>query len=396
MDILISGMGIAGPTLAYWLRRAGHSPVVVEQASRLRRGGYIIDFWGLGYDIAERMGLIPRLNDVGYFIKEVRLVNERGARAGGFSASVFQRATDNRFVSLPRSELSAAIYDAIRNDVEVVWGDSISDIGVGGARAPVTFESGRQREFDLLIGADGLHSNVRRLGFGEEKRFETYLNYKVAAFQADGYRPRDDDVYVAYTRPGRQVARFSMRDDLTLFLFVFHDDSSHMPPHDAPDEMKRRLRSLFGDMGWECSQILDAMDASDQLYFDRVSQIRMDDWSNGRLCLLGDAAAAPSLLAGEGAALAMIEAYVLAGELRGVGSDPAEALRRYETRLRPFVVKKQKSAERFASSFAPKTEFGIAVRTIVTRAFDVPFVADLFLGSTVRDDFVLPGYDFDA
>src|SRR5690348_16341316 len=117
MDILISGMGIAGPTLAYWLRRAGHKPVVVEQSPHLRRGGYIIDFWGLGYDIAERMGLIPRLNGVGYFIKEVRLVYERGARAGGFSASVFQRATDNRFVSLPRSELSAAIYDAIRKDV---------------------------------------------------------------------------------------------------------------------------------------------------------------------------------------------------------------------------------------------------------------------------------------
>jgi 2-polyprenyl-6-methoxyphenol hydroxylase-like FAD-dependent oxidoreductase len=342
------------------------------------------------------MGLIPRLKDIGYFVKEVRLVNERGARAGGFSAEVFRRATNGRFVSLPRSELSAAIHDAIGDDVEAIWGDSVSEIGNDASRLSVSFKSGRQRQFDLVAGADGLHSNVRRLCFGEEARFETYLDYKVAAFQATGYRSRDDDVYVAYTRPGRQIARFSMRNDRTLFLFVFHDDSPQMPPHDAPDAMKRRLRDLFGGMGWESSQILDAMDGAEQLYFDRVSQIRMDKWSRGRVCLLGDAAAAPSLLAGEGAALGMIEAYVLAGELRGAGNDPAAALRRYESRLKPFLQRKQKAAKDFASSFAPKTEFGIALRNLVTRAFGIPFVADLFIGSTVKDDFDLPSYGFDA
>jgi 2-polyprenyl-6-methoxyphenol hydroxylase-like FAD-dependent oxidoreductase len=396
MDVLISGMGIAGPTLAYWLKRGGHRPVIVEESPQLRRGGYVIDFWGLGYEIANRMGLIPRLNNVGYFIKEVRFVDDRGGKAGGFSASVFQRATGGRYVSLPRGELSAAICDAIGEDIETLWGESISGIDDTGERLTVTFSGGADRQFDLVAGADGLHSNVRALCFGAESAAETYLGYKVAAFEADGYPHRDEDVYVSYSKPGRQIARFSMREDRTLFLIVLHDEAPAMPPRDAPGEIKRELRKCFGGMGWECDEILDAMDAADHLYFDRVSQIRQDTWSRGRVCLLGDAAASPSLLAGEGAALAMIEAYVLAGELKDAGNDPQPALARYEARLKPFVLRKQKAAEGFSSSFAPKTALGVAVRNVVTRAFDLPFVADIFLGASVRDDFDLPPYDFDA
>jgi 2-polyprenyl-6-methoxyphenol hydroxylase-like FAD-dependent oxidoreductase len=393
MDILISGMGIAGPTLAYWLRRGGHRPVVVEQAPHLRRAGYIIDFWGVGYDVADRMGLVPQLNEIGYFVKEVRLVDERGRRSGGFSADVFLRATNGRYVSLQRSELSAAIYDTIKDDVETLWDESITAITERPESVEVTFRSGQKRAFDLVIGADGLHSIVRRLCFGAETEFETYLGYKVAAFEVDGYEKRDPDVYLSFSKPGRQIARFSMRENKTLFLLVYRDDADAMPDHDTA-AMKAELHRQFDGLGWECEEILAAMDAADSLYVDRVSQIRMPRWSKDRVCLVGDAAACPSLLAGEGAALAMVEAYILAGELRAPCDDPAAAFARYESRLRPFLARKQKSAAAFAGSFAPKTQIGLALRNLVTRAFDIPFVADIFLGPTARDDFNLPDYDW--
>ncbi|MEZ6031004.1 MAG: FAD-binding domain [Hyphomonadaceae bacterium] len=394
MDVLISGMGIAGPTLAWWLRRGGHRPVIVEEADQLRTGGYIIDFWGLGYDIADRMGIIPRLRDVGYFAEEIRFVDEEGHRSGGFSADVFKRATNGRYVSLPRSELSAVIVDAIRDDVDIIWGDSIVAIDQQDDRARVQFRNAPARSFDVVVGADGLHSNVRRLCFGEQATYERYLGYQVAAFETQGYPHRDENVYVSFSKPGLQVDRFSLRDDGTLFMLVLHDADSSMPTHADPQLSKALLHKRFDGLGWETPEVLKAMDSASQLYFDRVSQIRMERWWNGRVCLVGDAAAAPSLLAGEGSGLAMIEAYVLAGEL--CKAAPGVALPAYQAQVKPFIDRKQNSAEKFASSFAPKTQFGVTVRDIVSRAFGIPFVADLFLGGSLKDDFRLPDYDWPA
>ncbi len=390
MRILISGLGIAGPTLAYWLVRHGFEPVIVEQAPRLRSGGYIVDFWGKGYDVAERMSLLPEIHARGYFVQEVRLVDRSGRRVGGFPADVFRRTTGDRFVSLPRGQLSAAIYDAIEGKVEVLFGDSVAALDERSDGVAVRFACAPARAFDLVIGADGLHSQIRRLRFGDEQDVELHLAYKVAAFEAAGYAPRDENVYVGYSEPGRQVARFAMRDDRTLFLFVFHDASPDLPPHDDLEAQKRVLHGQFGSAGWECPRILAALDACDEIYLDRVSQIRMERWTQGRVALVGDAAYCPSLLAGEGSALAMIGAYVLAGELARARGDWAVAFARYEERLRPFLVAKQRAAVRFAPSFAPRTALGIALRNLVTRAFAVPPIADFFLGRTLRDELELP------
>jgi 2-polyprenyl-6-methoxyphenol hydroxylase-like FAD-dependent oxidoreductase len=393
MRILISGLGVAGPTLAYWLSRHGFEPVIVEQAPRLRVGGYIVDFWGKGYEVAERMGLLPQLEARGYFVREVRLVDGSGRRVGGFFADVFRRATDGRFVSLPRGELSAAIHGAIDGKVEILFGDSITGLDERDGGVTVRFaRSSPVREFDLVVGADGLHSQVRRLRFGAEETFEVPLGYKVGAFEAQGYAPRDEDVYVSYSEPGRQVARFALRGDRTLFLFVFHDPSPELPREDDTDAQKAVLHRQFGSSGWECPRILAALDACDELYFDRVSQIRMESWTQGRVALVGDAAWCPSLLAGEGSALAMIGAYVLAGELRRAEGDWRAAFAEYERRLGSFVSEKQRAAARFATSFAPRTAFGVAVRNLVTHAFAVGPIADLFLGKALRDEIHLPDY----
>jgi 2-polyprenyl-6-methoxyphenol hydroxylase-like FAD-dependent oxidoreductase len=161
------------------------------------------------------------------------------------------------------------------------------------------------------------------------------------------------------------------------------------------DEARRwALARVFGGVGWECPRILQAMQGAIGIYFDRVSQIRMNRWSTGRVAPVGDAAACVSLLAGEGTGLAMGEAYVLAGELCACGGDHRLAFARYEQRMMPLLARKQASAAKFASSFAPKSELGIVFRNVVTRLFNVPFVTDSFVGRDLRDSVALPDYSF--
>jgi len=385
MRVVINGAGIAGPTLAYWLRKGGHDVVLVEASEHLRTGGYVVDFWGVGYDIAERMGLLPRIRERGYAVEEVRFVDRAGRVRGGFAVSIFRRLLGDRFTTLRRSDLAAILYDALDGQVETLFGDSIA--GIEDTREGV-------RVTDLVVGADGLHSRVRRLAFAPDADVEVGLGYHVAAFEARGYRPRDDLVYVSHAAPGRQVSRFSMRDDNTLFLFVFRDGAAQGLHPASTAERSAVLARVFSDMGWECRSILAAAQEAGEIYFDRVSQVRMDRWTTGRTALVGDAAACVSLLAGEGTGLAMAEAYVLAGELGAAGSDHARGLARYEARMMPLVRRKQAAAARFASSFAPGSSLGIAFRDVVTRLLRFPWVADHFIGRQLRDDIELPEYAF--
>jgi 2-polyprenyl-6-methoxyphenol hydroxylase-like FAD-dependent oxidoreductase len=394
MRTIINGAGIAGPTLAYWLRQAGHDVLLVEAAPELRRGGYVLDFWGLGYDIAEKMGLLPRLRQLGYQVREVRFVDRRGRKCGGFPVDVVSRLTNGRVTTLRRSDLAATIYGALDGAVETIFGDSVASIEEVGGCARVAFDHAPPREADLVVGADGLHSRIRRLAFGAEGWAEVSLGYHVAAFEVEGYCPRDELVYVSHGVPGRQVSRWSMRDDKTLFLFVFRDEYLTTDSPSTEQERKTVLANVFAGVGWECPRILAAMANVNNIYFDRVSQIRMDRWTKGRTALIGDAAACVSLMAGEGAGLAMAEAYVLAGELRHCGSDYGAAFARYQERLMPYFRRKQEWAARFGSSFAPKTAFGIAFRNLVTRLLQLPLLADLLFGRLLREEIKLPDYGF--
>jgi 2-polyprenyl-6-methoxyphenol hydroxylase-like FAD-dependent oxidoreductase len=180
--VLIVGAGIAGPTLAYWLLRAGHQPTLVERAPELHRGGYLIDFWGAGFDVAERMGIISELRRRGYRLREARTVTKGGRRIASFPSSVFVDATGERYLSIVRSDLAAVICGAVQDRVDLILHETVAAIKDDGDRVRVTFESGPTRDFDLGVGADGLHSRVRRLVFGPEQEFEKYLGIVVAAF----------------------------------------------------------------------------------------------------------------------------------------------------------------------------------------------------------------------
>ena len=388
-SVLISGIGVAGPTLAYWLGKSGFRPTLVEHAPQLRAGGYVIDFWGLGYDIAERMGLIGDINRVGYHVSEMRIVDDRGVRVTGFGTKVFRELTNGRFVTLARSELSRLLFEKAKGATEVIFDDEIVGLQEQAGHVQVHFKHSGDRQFDLVIGADGWHSGVRSLAFGPLYQFEKKLGYVVAAFEVHGYRPRDEDVYLMYGQPGRMVGRFTLHDDRTLFLFVFTTDRNSPATLDL---QKAMLRERYSDGEWECPRILDELDRTPELYFDRVSLIKMKSWSRGRVALVGDAAFCVSLVAGQGSVLAMVSAYVLAGELANAGGRHEEAFSKYQAFLRAYINTKQRGAERFAAVFAPRTQWGLRFRNQVIKTFAIPGLARLAIGRDIIDTLPLPDY----
>ncbi len=391
-SVLISGAGIAGPTLAYWLLKRGYEPTLIERASHFRQGGYMIDFWGVGFDVADRMNLIPRLRDLGYIIDRVKFVNQTGRTRSAFDGAILRRALGNHFFSISRGDLAKNIFDTIADKIDVVFGDSINFLHEDNAGVDVQFERGEARRFDLVAACDGLHSAVRQIAWGPEREFESYLGYYCASFLTTNYPHREERTYTSYAEPGRQISRYALRGDRTAFLLIF---ARQQPLEQAPDQtsVKTMLRERFRDYSWvEIVEILRRLETCDDLYFDSVSQIRMPAWSKGRIILVGDAAYCPSLLSGEGAGFALAGAYLLAGELQRADGDYVAAYRAYEHRFRAFIDKKQKSAAQFANSFTPKTHVGLFVRDLVLRSAAFSPVNDWLVRRFVSDRFELPNY----
>lgn len=386
--ILISGAGIGGPALAFWLRRYGFTPTLIERAPAFRDGGYMIDVWGVGYDLVQRMGLLGPAKEAGYIIDHVWFVDENGKRVSGFDGDLFRLALGGRFFSIPRGDLARLIFKQV--DAETRFSTSIETLREDESGVEVIFNNGHAERFDLVVGADGLRSNVREQIFGPEKQFEKYLGYYAASFVTRDYPHRTEKTYLSFSRPGRSIARYAMRGGRSAFLFVFAQDKQ-MSAHDVPSH-KAALRETFGKDGWETPEILARMDEADDLYFDAVSQIRMPHWSRGRVALVGDAAHCPSLMAGAGSAFAMLGAYLLAGELHKSDGDYAKAFAAYEKRLRPFIEKQQRDAEKFAPSFTPKTGIGLFVRDTVLNMLKFKPLAIWFTRRSFSNAFDLPDY----
>jgi 2-polyprenyl-6-methoxyphenol hydroxylase-like FAD-dependent oxidoreductase len=391
MKIAINGAGIAGTALAWWLKKYGYEPVLFERSPVPRTGGYMIDFWGVGYDIAEKMNLLPELQMRGYQMNALHIVDKNNKTKARWSEKVLRSVTGNRFLSIARSELAAVILEACK-DIEIQYGTHIVAMEQHNNDINAHLSNNTSMNFDLVIGADGLHSHTRTLAFGSQQQYEHSLGACVAAFTLTDYQPRNDLAVLNYRKPKRQVMRISLRDNKTLFLFTF-DSSLVTKELTDSSEQKDMLRSIYKDMEWETPQILARMDEASDFYFDRVSQIKLDKWTDNRVALVGDAAACVSLLAGEGTGLAITEAYVLAGELHRANGNHIQAFKNYEQRLQPFLKEKQKAALQSLPFFVPKSRMQMRFVNLIMRITAVPFLAKAILGKLLHDNISLPEYE---
>jgi len=377
-NILISGAGIAGTTLAFWLKKFGFNPTIIEVSPKLREGGYAIDFMGAGYNVAEKMGILPALEKADIDISKVAFVDKNNKEKGSMNYRKIKKLMNNRAITLLRSDLAKVIYENLNKDVEIIFGDTIEKIEQDKDDVTVTFRSGKNRSFDLLAGADGLHSNVRNLIFGSETQFEKYYGYYTSSYTLENYS-YEGRAFSMCNVPGKQVAVYAYSDNRTATLFVFASPERLKYDHHDVEKQKQFLKDEFMNIGWKCPEILSKIDSSSDFYFDPISQIKMDNWSKGRITLVGDACDCPSLLSGKGSTLAMVGAYILAGELRLANGNYETAFKQYEDIFKPFISKKQKSAQGFAKSFVPKSNFGIWVRNQALKLMSLPFISKLYL-----------------
>lgn len=364
MRVLISGGGIAGLTLAYFLHQDGLTPTVIERASGPRREGYAIDFFGVGYEVAERMRLIDRLAREQIPFEALAYVNARGTPIAHLKMTLVQQITHGKYLGLLHGTLEAALYDALNDKVKVRFGRELLRVAQGADAVEVTFRDGRTEAFDLLIGADGVHSGTRALVFGPEEHFQRALGYTVAGYPlADRYGI--GRAWKMYLEPGRLVAALcTPQAEEILAFFVYR---SAAPEHLPREQRLPRLRSAFAGMGWLAQPFLSDANLAENIFMDSVIQIQLSTWHQGRVALLGDASDCPTLLSGHGASLAMAGAYLLATALREA-TTYQEAFQRYEQQMRPYVRAQQRHARRFGAFFVPGTSLGLLVQQTLAKA----------------------------
>lgn len=390
-NILISGAGIAGTSLAFWLKKFGFIPTIIEISPSIRESGYAIDFMGAGFDVAEKMDIVGELENVDLNISKLSLVDENNIEKGSMNYQKIKKFMNNRALTLLRSDLAKVIYNNLDKEIEIIFGDTITKIEQDDEKVITTFKNGTSRTFDLLVGADGLHSNVRNLIFGLESHYEKYLGYYTCSFTIENLS-YDGRAFSMYNVPNKQVAIYSSIENRTTTLFVFASPEKLKYEHHDIEKQKQILKNEFMNIGWKCKELLSDIEKTKDFYFDAVSQIKMQNWSKGRITLIGDACDCPSLLSGKGSTLAMVGSYILAGELKEAKGNYEIAFNNYEKILKPFMDKKQKSAQAFAKSFVPKSNFGIWIRNNTFKLMSLPFVSNIVLNQFKDNGLKLKDY----
>ncbi|MFF2545469.1 FAD-dependent monooxygenase [Kitasatospora sp. NPDC058063] len=355
--VLISGASIAGPALAHWLGRYGFEVTVVELAPALRDGGQDVDFRGRTHlTVLERMGVLEELRTLGTGGSPMTFVGRDGRRLLHLPAEFA-----GGDLEVPRGELAQLLHRHSSARAEYVFGDSVTALEETPSGVRVTFRHAAPREFDLVIGADGLHSTVRRLAFGPERRYVRHLGYYAATWQL----PNDLGLptgAVGLNVPGRLMSvGAAHRDPGRAGAFcLFASPELRHDRHD-PARQKALVRAAFTGLGWRVPQLLESLDAAPELYFDSISRADVPAWSTGRIALIGDAACGATI-GGMGTGTAVVAAYVLAGELARARGDHRAAFGRYEQLLRGYAQGCQKGGDRTGPFLAPRTAAGLRFR----------------------------------
>ena len=355
-DVLVVGASVAGPTLAYWLRRYGFNPTVVERTPSLRAGlgGHAVDLFGPAVDVAERMGVLQQVMDA-RTRTEVLSFLRPGKSPVDVNMDRLIAGVSDRHVEVMCGELASILYEAARSDVQYVFGDTVRTLNETPDAVEVTFERSAPRRFGLVVGADGLHSIVRRLVFGDEGQFLHYIGGYLAVFTVPNYLHLDGRMAL-HTTPGKVVGMYPVRQTGEARAgFLFRRAQPFVYDHRDKEQQKALLRQTYAGEGWEAPRLLAEMDAAEDLYFDSISQVIMNEWSRGRMTLVGDAGYSPGPAVGGGTSIAMVGAYVLAGELSRAGGDPAVALPSTDDKMREFVRRARKLGTATMGTLIPAT-----------------------------------------
>lgn len=363
MKVAICGAGIAGLALAERLSALGAEVVLLERSSGPRTRGYMIDFFGSGYDAAEAIGVLPAIEKVSYRITEASLVDEKGRRRASLPYAQIATALDGRICSLMRPDLETVLRDNLSGDVDLRFGTSVVDVSHREDGVTVTLGDGRQLNVDLLVGADGIHSTVRALVFGAESQYLRYLGFHSAAFvlAAAGIRDAAADRFVLTDTIDRQLGFYALRDGRVAVSAVYRT-----PDPQLPQDARAAIQQGYAGMGWLVPEAIEQCPPPEDIYYDQVAQIEMPRWSKGRVVLIGDACGAVSLIAGQGASLAVAGSYVLAEQLRRTSS-LERALDFYERLWRPVVEEKQKAGRDAAKLFLPTSSSQLWTRRTALR-----------------------------
>jgi 2-polyprenyl-6-methoxyphenol hydroxylase-like FAD-dependent oxidoreductase len=371
MRILISGASVAGPVLAYWLRQYGFRPTLVERAPGARKtGGHAVDLFRPAIEIVERMGVLPAILNKRTGTDCMTLLSERDTAGVQIDLARLHTAFSDRHVEIMREDLSEILNDATAG-VEAIFGDSITALCERPDGVEVAFERSPAREFDLVIGADGLHSNVRRLVFGPEQQFTRYAGAYLAVATVPNYRQLREDVLL-YRTPGRMIGLYSAEHlSDARALFMWRSERELGIHHRDIAGQKQALRTAFGDLGWELPRLLAELDHTPAFYFDSISQLHMPTWSRGRVSLVGDAGYCPGPAIGGSTSLAVVGAYVLAGELAAAPGDFSQAFRSCETQLREYVLGSRSFALHTARQLIPGSRRAIWLQARALRLFSL-------------------------
>ena len=357
MEILISGASIAGPALAYWLGRYGYRPTIVEVAPALRSGGNAVDFRGpLHMGVLGKMGVLPALRSVETHGTAMRVVDAAGHKLMEWPAGLAGGELE-----VQRGDLARILCEAGADRTEYLFGDRIAAMTETARGVEVRFASGLERVFDLVIGADGVHSGVRRLAFGPEELFVKHLGYYVGGWDVPNEWGLTRDTLL-HNMPGKMMSvGGDHRDPTRAYAFVaFAAPLLQYDRHDRAAQV-RLLRERYADMGWLAPRLLEALDNPRDLYFDQICRVDNPSWTKGRVALVGDAACGATI-GGQGNGTAVVSAYVLAGELFAAGGDHRVAFPAYERRIGKFARGTQKGGDTTGRFLAPRTENGIRLR----------------------------------
>lgn len=369
MRILISGASIAGPVLAYWLNRYGSDVTVAERTPSPRKtgGGQAVDLFRPAMRIMEQMGVVDeiRARATG---TDTLVIRRLGGKPVTLDLRKLFTAVSDDHVEIMRDDLSEILYNTTSSDVDYLFADSITAIDEDGE---VTFERSPAQRFDVIVGADGLHSNVRTLVFGPESGFTTWLGAYLAILSVPNHLELDG-VMEMTVEPGRVAGVYSAAhmDDARAGFFLRTSQPLDYHYRDT-EQQKQLLRNHFRDMAWEVPRLLAELDHTPSFYFDSITQLRLDTWSRGRVTLVGDAAYCPGPAVGGSTSMAVVGAYILAGELAAHAGDYSAAFAAYEAEIGEYVRRSRGFARTAAKTLVPAGRFEVWAMVNAIRLINV-------------------------